>query len=140
MWLMSIRPGQAGVLARDARYTLQAYEFIFEVIEHAKRQKQARARPKSRPRSASTARHVTPRQLCMACRDLALKHYGMMALHVLRQWGITSTYDLGEIVFNLIASGDLEKTSSDSRADFNQVFDFEAVLQRDYVVAVDDAP
>ena len=41
---------------------------------------------------------------------------------VLALWGIRSTSDIGEIVYNLIASGDLEKTPSDSRADFDNVF------------------
>jgi uncharacterized repeat protein (TIGR04138 family) len=57
---------------------------------------------------------------------------------VLNQWGIRATSDLGEIVFNLIASGDLEKSPSDSRADFDRVFDFEEALRRDFVLALDD--
>ncbi len=61
-----------------------------------------------------------------------------MALTVLNLWGIRSTSDLGNIVYNLIGSGDLEKTSSDSRADFDDVFDFETALRRDYVLALDE--
>ena len=49
-----------------------------------------------------------------------------------------STSDIGEIVYNLIASGDLKKTPTDSRADFDNVFDFEAVFRRNYVLALDD--
>jgi uncharacterized repeat protein (TIGR04138 family) len=137
-WAMSLRAELAGVLARNARYSLQAYEFIFEAVEFAKRNKRSQARPKSRARTAGSARHVTPRELCLGCRDLALHHYGPLAFQVLNQWGISSTSDLGEIVFNLIASGDLEKTPSDSRADFNNVFDFEAALRHYYVVVVND--
>jgi uncharacterized repeat protein (TIGR04138 family) len=69
---------------------------------------------------------------------MALSHYGMMAIAVLKQWGIRQTSDLGEIVFNLIASGDLEKSPSDSRADFDHVYDFESALRRDFVVPLDD--
>jgi uncharacterized repeat protein (TIGR04138 family) len=61
-----------------------------------------------------------------------------MALTVLNLWGIRSTSDLGEIVFNLIASGDLEKTPADSRSDFDRVFDFETALRRDYILALDE--
>ena len=57
---------------------------------------------------------------------------------VLNQWGIRATSDLGEIVYNLIASGDLEKSPSDSRADFDLVYDFDVALRRDYVLALDD--
>ena len=57
---------------------------------------------------------------------------------MLGQWGIHTTSDLGEIVYNLIASGDLEKSPADSRADFDRVFDFEEALRRDFVLALDD--
>ena len=82
--------------------------------------------------------HVSGRELCEGARRLALEHYGLMALTVLNLWGIRSTSDLGEIVFNLIASGDLEKTPNDSRSDFDRVFDFETALRRDYILALDE--
>ena len=81
---------------------------------------------------------MSGRELCEGARRLALDNYGLMALAVLSLWGIRSTSDIGEIVFNLIASGDLEKTPSDSRADFDNVFDFETSLQRDYVLKLDE--
>jgi uncharacterized repeat protein (TIGR04138 family) len=137
---MSLRDDLAGVLARDPRYSIHAYAFVFEALEFTKKQvKPQRKRPErpgSKPRPAS--RHVTGRELCEGARRLALAQYGLMALTVLKLWGIGSTADLGEIVYNLIASGDLEKTPSDSRADFDAVFDFETAFRRDYVVAVDD--
>ena len=40
-----------------------------------------------------------------------------------------STSDIGDIVYNLIAAGDLEKTESDSRSDFDNVFDFETAFK-----------
>ena len=69
---------------------------------------------------------------------MALSHYGLLAITVLNQWGIRATSDFGEIVFNLIASGDLEKSPSDTRADFDCVYDFEAALRRDFVLPLDD--
>ena len=48
---------------------------------------------------------------------------------MLAHWGIRSTSDIGEIVYNLIAAGDLEKTPSDSRSDFDNVFDFETAFK-----------
>ena len=69
---------------------------------------------------------------------LALRQYGLLAMTVLAHWGIRSTSDVGDIVYNLIETGDLEKTPSDSRSDFDNVFDFESALRRDYVVALDD--
>jgi uncharacterized repeat protein (TIGR04138 family) len=139
---MSLRDDLAAVLARDPRYTIQAYAFIFEALEYTKNlrkrsrsQTQARARGRGKP---TQTRHVTGRELCEGARRIALEHYGMMALTVLKLWGLHSTSDLGEVVYNLIASGDLEKTPADSRADFNNVYDFEVTFRRDFVLALDE--
>lgn len=138
---MSLRDDLAGVLARDPRYPIQAYAFVFEALEYTKTLKKrshARARARGKESGFARTRHVTGRELCEGARRLALNHYGLMALTVLGLWGIRSTSDLGEIVYNLIASGDLEKTQTDSRADFDNVFDFETALRRDYVLALDE--
>ena len=137
---MSLRDDLAGVLARDSRYAIHAYAFLFEALEYAKALKQ-RSLTRSRARrskAGAPTRHVNGRELCEGVRDLALKQYGLMALAVLAQWGIRSTSDVGNLVFNLIASGDLEKTENDARADFDDVFDFEVALRRNYIVALDD--
>jgi uncharacterized repeat protein (TIGR04138 family) len=137
---MSLRDDLAGVLARDPRYSIQAYAFVLEALDFTK--KSQKKRRQSRSRSAGkplmAAHHVSGRELCEGARRLALAQYGLMALTVLGLWGVHSTADLGEIVYNLIASGDLEKTPSDSRADFDNVFDFETAFRRDYVLTLDD--
>ena len=136
---MSLRDELAGVLARDPRYSIHAYAFVFEALEYTKKLKK-RAQARIRPRGPRTSkmRHVTGRELCEGARLLALSHYGLLAMAVLNQWGIRATSDFGEIVYNLIASGDLEKSPSDSRADFDHVYEFEAALRRDVVLALDD--
>ena len=136
---MSLRDDLAGVLARDPRFSIHAYAFVFEALEYTKtlKEKRAQSRPRARARSIQS-RHVTGRELCDGVRQLALGHYGLMALTVLNLWGIRSTSNIGDIVYNLIASGDLEKTPSDSRADFDNVYDFEAAFRRDYVLALDE--
>lgn len=136
---MSLRDDLAGVLARDPRYPIQAYAFVFEALEFTKTQKKrSQGRARSRPKGLTASRHVTGRELCEGARLLALRDYGLMALSVLSLWGIRSTSDFGNIVYNLIASGDLEKTESDSRADFDDVFDFERALRLDYILALDE--
>jgi len=137
---MSLRNDLAGVLARDPRYPIQAYGFVLEALEYTKRSLKKRVQTRSRSRGKAFAgpRHVSGRELCEGARRLVLEHYGLMALTVLGLWGIRSTSDLGEIVFNLIASGDLEKTPNDSRSDFDHVFDFETALRRDYVLTLDE--
>ena len=136
---MSLRDDLAGVLARDPRYTIQAYAFLFESLEFTKsRKKRSQARARGRGKTPARTRHVSGRELCEGFRNLALNYYGLLALTVLGQWGIRSTSDIGEMVYNLIASGDLEKTTKDARADFDDVYDFEDAFRRDYVLALDD--
>jgi uncharacterized repeat protein (TIGR04138 family) len=143
---MSIRDELARVIARDSRYSIEAYAFVLEALRLARHHKlkalaKRRDRPgalRSRKKSSSIkagepkpkeAGHVTGRELCLAARRLALRHYGLMAVTVLDQWGIRSTSDIGEIVFNLIDTGSLDKTPSDSRGDFDGVFDFATALR-----------
>ena len=134
---MSLRDDLAGVLARDSRYTIGAYAFVFESLEHTKHLRKA-ARIKARTRRNRASGHVTGQELCLGLRDLSLKQYGLMAVTVLTQWGIRSTSDVGEVVYNLIASGDFEKTPGDSRTDFDNVFDFDDDFRRSYVMVLDD--
>jgi uncharacterized repeat protein (TIGR04138 family) len=70
-------------------------------------------------------RHVSGQQLCDASRVYAVRQYGALAKNVLNHWGVQSTGDFGEIVFNLIAIGQMRKTESDRREDFDEVFDFD---------------
>ncbi|GIW86199.1 MAG: hypothetical protein KatS3mg108_0523 [Isosphaeraceae bacterium] len=115
------------ILARDPRYTVEAYALVLEALDRA-----ARSAARSRRGRTSRPRHVTGRQLCLAARDLMRERYGLLALYLLRLWGVGSTSDLGEIVYALIASGDLTKTERDSRADFDNVFDFNEAFGTDY--------
>lgn len=137
---MSLRDDLARVLARDPRYAFDAYLFVLEALEYTKRLKRkTRTRGRTPRRQAgSYAHHVTGRELCDGARDLALHQYGMMAMAVLGMWGVHSTSDIGEIVYNLIAAGDLEKTPTDSRDDFDGVYDFETAFRREFVLALDD--
>ena len=143
---MSLSTELAGVVASDARYTIEAYEFLFASLEHARRLRQRRAssaggrkgKAGRRARLAAATQHVSGQELCLAARDLALSLYGRMALTVLEHWGLRSTADLGNVVYNLIASGDLEKTPDDSRADFDDVYDFETSMRREFVIDLAD--
>lgn len=69
--------------------------------------------------------HVTGQQLCDGIRQYALAQFGLMAKVVLNSWGIYSTSDFGEIVYNLIKVGVLKKSPQDRRAHFDGVYDFD---------------
>ncbi|MDX2038865.1 MAG: hypothetical protein SFX72_19625 [Isosphaeraceae bacterium] len=134
---MSLRDDLANVLARDARYSIHAYVFVFEAIEFARKQKRVDSAGKSRNKS-KIDRHVTAKELCEGASQLALAQYGLLALGVLAQWGIRTTSDIGNVVYNLIDSGDLEANPSDSRSEFDELFDFDEVLKRSFVVTMDE--
>lgn len=136
---MSLRDDMVKVLARDARYPIQAYAFIYETIEYTRRLKdRARAR-KLKSKTIAARKHITGQELCEGAKRLALRDYGLMAETVLAQWGLRSTSDLGDVVYNLIASGDLEKTDEDNRSDFDDVFDLPKVLREGHNFILDPA-
>ena len=77
-------------------------------------------------------RHISGEELANGVRKLALKQYGPMARTVLGHWGIHGTEDLGEIVFAMVECGVLVKQEEDRREDFQGLFDFEDVFEREY--------
>jgi uncharacterized repeat protein (TIGR04138 family) len=143
---LSFRDELARIIADDPRYSIEAYAFILEALNQARqfklkslaRDRAARDAEKSssktRPAAESAEKprplgHVDAGELCDAVRKLGLRQYGALAAMLLAHWGVHSTADIGEIVYNLIIAGDLEKTESDSRADFDNLFDFETAFK-----------
>src|SRR5262245_45106149 len=109
----------AELIRRDRRYNFEAYRFVFEALRYAQEQMglgQARSDSES---EEEEERHVTGQQLCEAIRQYAVAQYGMLAKNVLNTWGVRATSDFGEIVFNLIDIGQMKKTDSDRREDFD---------------------
>ncbi len=70
-------------------------------------------------------RHVTGQDLAKGLRDLAIRNYGLLARAVLAHWQIHTTMDFGKIVFAMVESGIMHKTSEDNIDDFRAVYDFE---------------
>jgi uncharacterized repeat protein (TIGR04138 family) len=104
---------------REPRFEEGAYLFVIAALEHCQTRLTER-------------RHVTGRELAEACRDLALRQFGLTARLVLAHWGIRSTRDIGDVVFTLVELSYLISQPTDSRGDFNDVFDFEQAFDRDY--------
>ena len=91
----------------------------------------------SRPRRTSIRRPATPRERPRALRGhrrYALDQYGYMAKTVLNSWGIRGTGDFGEIVFNLIRIGQMRKTPSDTRVDFDDIYDFDVAFKQQFKI------
>ena len=102
---------------REQRFDERAYLFVLGALEYCQQRLPER-------------RHITGRELALACRDLALERFGPMAKTVFEQWGIAITEDFGHIVFQLVDEGLLGKTEQDKLSDFARGYDFnEAFVQ-----------
>jgi len=146
------------LLAEDRRYKLEAYQFVGAGLEYAqdvlglgrpappspprkRRGDSTRAASAKRPSEPQRPmRHVSGQELCWALKQLAHRQYGLMAKLVLASWGIKSTSDFGTIVYNLIGIGKMSKSDHDRREDFDNVYDFEQALVRDYAITKEEEP
>lgn len=122
------------LLVEDKRFKLEAYQFIRESLQYA-HEHLVTEETQSKP----GPRHVTGQQLCEACRLYATEQYGYLAKIVLASWGIHSTSDFGELVYNLIRIEQMRKSDSDRREDFNDVYSFDDAFEPEFeFVAKDD--
>ena len=104
---------------REQRFDERAYLFVLSALEFCQQRLPER-------------RHITGRELSLACRDLALDRFGVMAGIVLESWGVKSTADLGDAVFALVDLGLLMSQPTDTREEFIEVFDFDQAFEREY--------
>ncbi|QDT12853.1 Minf_1886 family protein [Planctomycetes bacterium K23_9] len=121
------------LLDEDTRYKFEAYQFIREALQFAHENMDL---PEQEPDVEGDVpfgqphpKHVTGQQLCHACRKYALDQFGYLARMVLAKWGIESTGDFGELVYNLIRIEQMRKSETDRREDFDDVYDFEEAFE-----------
>jgi uncharacterized repeat protein (TIGR04138 family) len=126
----------AEIVLRDPRYAYEAYEFMFAALQNT--QRMVGKIPPEAPGEEMGQYHVSGRQLVEGACDLALREFGMMARAVLRQWGIQSTADFGEIVFNLIEAKLMSKNADDTRADFADVLDLDRALVQGFEIKIEE--
>lgn len=112
------------IVASDPRYQREAYVFLRDALDYTtKQQKKAKG---------ATVRHVAGPELLEGVRQYALKEFGPMVMTVFSHWGLKTTEDVGNMVFNLIAAGIFGKTEEDSIDDFKNVFDFDEVFVKPF--------
>ena len=100
-------------------YKLEAYSFVVSALNYT-------VSRLDRPR------HVTAKELLYGIKEYGLDQFGPMTKTVFGHWGIKSTMDFGNIVFDLIKVGLLGKTEKDDIADFYDVYDFEKTFEKNY--------
>jgi uncharacterized repeat protein (TIGR04138 family) len=103
-------------VSRDPRYAADAYAFLKDALDFTiRRQKKSRVKELG---------HVSGEELCQGVRDYAIQQFGPMVPTLFEAWGIRSTRDMGEMVFNLINAGAFSKSDADHVEDFENIYDF----------------
>jgi len=136
----------AEIAKKDGRYKFDAYIFIQQALAYAQFElgmglprpfgvEGDEAEPPSEPPPEA---HLTGQQLCEAIRLYALDMYGLMAKTVLHSWGVEKTGDFGDIVFSLIEIGEMTQSDADRREDFDDLYDFAEVFEKNYEVTMLD--
>ncbi len=101
----------------DSRYHPNAYCFVLEALRftqiHFKK-----------------PRHVTGSELLIGISNFARERFGCMAWTVFQEWGIHTSRDFGNIVFQLVEMGEIKKTDEDSIEDFDNGFDLRKELEK----------
>ena len=103
----------------DTRYHPDAYAFVMEALSYTQRKFHA-------------IKHVTGEELLEGMKEILLNQYGLMALTVLKFWGIRSTEDFGNVVFNLVHNRVLSQTQDDTINTFKDAYDLQEVFDRGY--------
>ncbi len=107
------------IVDKDGRYKVAAYAFVMLALNYT-------------VTKLEKPRHVTGKELLQGIRKFGIAQYGPMAKTVFNYWGVKSTRDFGEIVFNLVNHGLLGKTEEDKIEDFEGGYDFEEEFERKF--------
>lgn len=114
-WLVSLIMNEEEFLrwleTQGPHYHPNAYRFVLEALRYSQRHFE-------RPR------HVTGKELLAGISELAKKEFGPFVLTVFNEWGIRTTRDFGNIVFQFVEIGEIKRTDEDSIEDFDNVYDF----------------
>jgi uncharacterized repeat protein (TIGR04138 family) len=114
------------ILKQDRRYDRDAYLFVKDALDHTQKLK-------GKPAKSEQPRHVSGQELLEGIRVYGLNQYGPMVSTVLEAWGVHSSADFGEIVFNMVEHALLSKTEKDSREDFQNGYDFQTAFREPFL-------
>jgi uncharacterized repeat protein (TIGR04138 family) len=118
------------MIKRDPRYIAAAYQFVLEALDYAMLQL-------GKHRRRGTDRHLTVDELLDGIRCFTIAQYGPLGRLVLESMRIYDTSDLGEIVFNLVDAGLLNKQDTDSKEAFSRGFSFHQAFEVDAFARLD---
>lgn len=97
---------------QGSRYAREAYLFVVAALGYT-----VRSLPESRLDDPQ-ARHLSGQELVRGLIRFARIQFGPMAATVFREWRVTSTEDVGRIVFDLVEADHLSARPEDTIEDF----------------------
>ena len=109
----------SNICTEDPRYYPEAYEFVMEALSFSQNK-------------FKKSKHISGEELLAGIKALLLKKFGPMTMTVLKHWGIKTTDDFGNIVFNLVESKILAKDTQDHYDSFKNAYDFDEVFNKGY--------
>jgi uncharacterized repeat protein (TIGR04138 family) len=104
---------------RNPRFQEMAYVFILSALHYVLQH-------------LDETRHISGKELTEGVRDLAREKFGPMARTGLEDWSRHEKGEVCDIVFALVEAGILIKQPEDTRADFEDVYDFAEAFQTNY--------
>lgn len=110
------------VMQRHPEYAPDAYAFMRAALDETSRKV---VTPDRTP-------HLSAEELYLGFCAYALEEFGPMAAAVMEHWGISTSSDVGAIVYNLIEVGVFGKQSGDTREQFNGLAPLTALLNAPY--------
>ncbi len=133
------------LLETDKRYKLAAYEFILAAVKFAHDILEL-GDPISQVNQTDgdnvcvdddeppgdVDRDISAADICKAAKIYAVEQFGLLAKPTLNNWGIHSTADIGQIIFNLVKCGALLQSKRDNINDFDNVFNFDDAFEKQF--------
>lgn len=118
------------IAKEDGRYDSRALKFVFEGLASTIDKYRQKHEPEDVPH------HISGQELAWGLADVAQRRWGRLAAMVLAAWGVHQTRDFGEIVYLMIDYGWMTSQETDVIEDFDNVFDFTEVFEKQYTIEI----
>lgn len=113
------------VARSKGRFATEAYTFTVEALNITLLKRRKRG----------VTGHIAGQELLAGIKLVALDRFGYLGRTVFEAWGLRSTANFGDIVFDLVEAGVLSKQDSDSKDDFVGGFDFVEAFERSFIAS-----
>ena len=104
------------IVGKDPRYNGRAYALLMDCVRYLGREGQ----------------HMSGSDILEEFRERALDQYGPLTYDVLTEWGLATTEDIGEMMFNLTEGHRVKKDESDTPESFVGGYDFKEAFLGPY--------